>query len=171
MNTPLIKHHHRRHSAAGFSLAECMISIGIASSALLGVVGLLAGTLTGMRETRMESASGLIMRQLLAEARDLAQTRVEQTGGAGNQNLEIVVVYDEAMRILEHSVQNPAALSTHTTGSSDQRAFWMGRVIRDPLPLAVDPLMDRLVITVEAPAGQPPESRKVRQYASLVPKS
>jgi type II secretory pathway pseudopilin PulG len=160
----------KRFNARGFSLAESLISIGIASSVLLAVVGLLAGTISGARDSRQETVAGMIAGQISNEMRQWSDAG--RSIGAANHASEIVVVLDDAMQILQHSVRpsDRGVVSDYAGGSRDLRAAWIARAQRVALPASQDPLMDQMVVTVESPASAPRISRKVSRYVSLVPK-
>lgn len=146
---------------AGFSLAESLISVGIASSALLAVIGLLAGTLGGARETRSETVAGMVARQMLAEARD------DMSGSpAPVLPLARVLLLDSAMQTLARSREDAGLTGTFKSGSMDPQAAYLAR--SEVEPSSTQPGMLELRITVESPASAPEGKRKVHRYVSLV---
>jgi type II secretory pathway pseudopilin PulG len=146
---------------SGFSLAESIISVGIASSVLLAVIGMLAGTLGGARETRTETVAGMVTRQMLAEAReDLLQVP------APALPLTQVVLLDRAMQTLSRSRENAQLAETFLGGSPDLRAAYF---VRSELTESMKHSgMKELSVTVEAPASVPAGKRKVHRYVSLL---
>lgn len=150
-----------RFRPAGFSLAESIISVGVASSVLLAVIGMLAGTLGGARETRTETVAGIVTRQMLAEARDDMSAISPPVLPHVN-----VLLLDSAMQTLAHSRDNAGLNGDFKIGASDLRAaFWA----RSEVMLSVNhPGMLELQVTVEAPASAPEGKRKVHHYVSLI---
>ena len=57
--------------APGFTLAECMLSVAITATSLLAVVGMLMGTLDAAQDSKEETVSGVLIRQLAGELREL----------------------------------------------------------------------------------------------------
>ncbi len=150
----------KRFRRAGFSLAESVISVGIASSALLAVVGLLAGTLGGAQDTRVETAAGMLARQMAVEARD-DMTR----SPAPSLPLVNILLLDSAMQTLERSRENSGLSGTFQAGSPNLRAAYFAR---SEVELSLtQPGMLEVRITVEAPAAAPEGKRKVHRYVTL----
>jgi type II secretory pathway pseudopilin PulG len=147
---------------AGFSLAESIISIGIASTVLLSVVGLLAGTLGGAQDTKTETVAGMVARRMMAEARHEVQTLGAGTGGSEAR----LLVLDGAMQPLASSQQGGVSEGDFQNGLNDQRATFLARASR--VPSVRQPGMLDLVITVETPAAAPRGERKVFRYVSLL---
>jgi hypothetical protein len=152
-----------RRKRSAFTLAECILSIGITSTALLGVVGMLAGTLDGARDARVETLSGMMVRQLAGEMRELVADE-----GAINQQTEVTVLLDQAMQVLGHSRQGGAVESWYQSGAAAIEASAFARLVWQADP--TDPLMNHVVIQVETPASLPAGLRKVVRYAALSPK-
>lgn len=152
-----------RHTPKGFTLTECLLSVTITATALLSVIGMLMGTLGGARDARAETVSGLLVRQLAGEARELAPPSEDEP------QKEVIVLLDQAMQVIGHSRVNEGQLKArYDMGTSDQAAavFASMRRVRDEKDL----LMDRILISVETPASAPVGQRKVLQYATLAPK-
>lgn len=151
----------KRLRRAGFSLAESVISVGIASSALLTIIGLMAGTLGGARETRTETVAGMLARQMAAEARDdLARVP------APSLPLVNILLLDSAMQTLERSREKAGLTGTFQSGSQDLRAAYLARSQVEPS--TTQPGMMEVRITVEAPASAPEGKRNVHRYVTLV---
>ena len=142
-------------------MAESIISVGIASSVLLAVIGMLAGTLSGARDTRTETVAGMITRQMMAEAReDMSRTPLP---ALPHVNL---LLLDSAMQTIARSRDSRGLTGDFKGGSNDLKAsvFARSEVIQ-----SVDhPGMYELQVTVEAPASAPEGKRKVHRYASLL---
>lgn len=148
----------------GFTMTECLLSITITSTALLAVIGMLMGTLEGARDSRSETVAGPLVRQLAGEARELAGATE-----AGAPPQEVVVLLDQAMQVMGHSRMSGArVLEQYAAGASGAEAGWFAKMRK--VPDERDALMDRIVITVESPAGAPQGQRKVLHYATLAPK-
>ena len=154
--------HSQRRGSAGFSLAESIISIGIASSVLLAVVGLLAGSLGGARDTKTETVAGMVARRLMAEARhDVNANPAVATGEVTN-----LLLLDDAMQPLATSRAGGLSEGDYETGSADPRAVYVARSAR--MPSVRQPGMLDLEIRVETPASAPRGQRKVFRYVSLL---
>jgi uncharacterized protein (TIGR02598 family) len=147
---------------AGFSLAESIISIGIASTVLLSVVGLLAGTLGGARDTKTETVAGMVARRLMAEARH----EVHQAVGTVVVPSANLLVLDGAMQPLASSQQGGVSEGDFERGVNDPKAQFLARASR--VQSVRQPGMLDLVITVETPAAAPKGQRKVFRYVSLL---
>lgn len=173
-NSPAAKKLRRRASAQGFSLAEAILSVAITSSSLLAVIGMLTGTLGVARESKEETVSGVLLRQLAGEIKDLqAQADSLPTQPpAGNSNQAkqpVIVLVDESMKILEHSrFGSEGVMAKYQSGTSAKSASAFARIDRMTDPQ--NPLMDRVLIRVESPASAPASGRSVRSYAALSPK-
>jgi type II secretory pathway pseudopilin PulG len=151
----------RGFRTAGFSLVESIISVGIASSVLLAVIGMLAGTLGGARETRTETVAGMVTRQMLAEAREDAG----QTPGLALPMVQVVLL-DRAMQTLTRSREDAGLVEKFKGGTDDLRAAYFAR---SEVSLSDEhPGMYELLVTVEAPAAAPEGKRKVHRYVSLI---
>lgn len=156
--------HRSRRSRQGFSLVECILSVAITATSLLGVIGMLTGTLVVARDSKEETISGVLIRQLAGEMRD-----IQPAAEPGAQSQPLVVLLDESMRILKHSsTPGDNVLPMYASGTGLSGATYFARV--DRVPDTQDALMDRVVIRVESPASAPASGRVVRQYAALVPK-
>ncbi|WP_146848423.1 type IV pilus modification PilV family protein [Brevifollis gellanilyticus] len=155
---------HSRRCQQGFSLVECILSIAITATSLLGIIGMLAGSLSMAKDSKEVTISGVLIRQLAGELRDLPRP-----AEPGAQAQPLVVLLDESMRILKHSsVPADNVLAMYDSGTSLPSATYFARVDRVVDPN--DPLMDSVVIRVESPASGPAGGRTVRRYASLIPK-
>ncbi len=148
-----------RGHARGFSLAECLLAVSITATSLLGVIAMLAGAMSSARDSRMQTVSGMLVRQLAGEARELA--REETTG-------DVVVLYDSAMQMMEHSRRDGSVRARYETGSSASEAATFVRLQREND--RDNPLLERVMITVETPAAAPAGERKVLRYATLAAK-
>jgi len=147
---------------AGFSLAESIISIGIASTVLLSVVGLLAGTLGGAQDTKWETVAGMVARRMMAEARHEVQT----LGAGAEMPAANLLVLDGAMQPLASSQQGGVSEEDFESGWKDPRASFLARASR--VASVRQPGMLELVITVETPAAAPKGERKIFRYVSLL---
>ncbi|MES2597743.1 MAG: hypothetical protein V4662_20525 [Verrucomicrobiota bacterium] len=155
---------HSRRSLQGFSLVECIFSVAITATCLLGIIGMLAGSLTIAKDSKETTISGVLIRQLAGEIRDLPRPTE-----AGAQAQPLVMLLDESMRILKHSsVPAQNTLAMYDSGAKLPGATYFARADRVVDP--ADPLMDRIIIRVESPASGPAAARSVRQYAALIPK-
>ncbi len=146
---------------SGFSLVESILSVGIASSALLAVIGLLAGTLGGARETRNETVAGMLARQMLAEARD----EVQRSTAPVLPQVSVLLV-DSAMQPVAHSRTDGGVTGTFKSGSPNLRAAYFAR--SEVVQSVKQPGMLEAQITVEAPASAPEGKRHVHRYVSLI---
>jgi uncharacterized protein (TIGR02598 family) len=147
-----------RRKAGGFSLTECLLAVSIAATALLGVVGMLAGAMDSARDSRLRTSAALLARQLAGEA---GQMETGAEGGAG----QILVVFDSAMQLTKHSLLDGDVQAIYNSGSQDNTDAWFARVERRRAP--DNPLLDRVLITVEAPASAPAGQRKAVRYATV----
>jgi Tfp pilus assembly protein PilV len=145
----------------GFSLAESMISVGIVSSVLLAVVGMLAGTLGGAQDTKMETVAAMVVRQMAAEAR----ADVERVASPDLPLVNVLMV-DGAMQTMAHSRVDAGLIETFQTGSEDLRAMYFARSKVTPSEWVRG--MFELHVTVESPASAMEGKRKVRRYVSLI---
>jgi Tfp pilus assembly protein PilV len=157
MKTPL----HLRFRPTGFSLAESIISVGVASSVLLAVIGMLAGTLGGARDTRSETVAGIVTRQMLAEARDDMAALPPPALPHVN-----VLLMDSAMQTLARSRDNSSLTGDFRAGANDLRAAFFAR--SEVMQSINHPGMFELQVSVEAPASAPEGKRKVHRYVSLI---
>lgn len=152
-----------KSSQRGFTLTECLLSVTITATALLSVIGLLVGALGSARDSRLQTASGMLVRQLAGEARELMQMQPETAPR------EVIVLLDHAMQVLGHSRDSGGSLdSEYRAGSSHPLAASFGRLVRTED--AADPLLERVLITVETPASAPADQRKVFHYATCAAK-
>lgn len=156
-------------AAGGFSLVETILAMGITSTALLAVLGLLSTTLGGARDSRTETAAGMLVRRAVAEARALPAIVSEASGEVEAE----ITLLDEALQPLLSTRQDPAqARAVYKDGSRDLRAAHIVQLRRMPLPDPADPLQTvpgvaRYVITVESPANAPEGRRRVHRYVTL----
>jgi hypothetical protein len=142
-------------------LAESIISVGVASSVLLAVIGMLAGTLGGARDTRSETVAGMVTRQMMAEARDdMAQIPLPTLPHVN------ILLLDSAMQTMARSRDNPGLTGDFKGGSSDLSAAFFAR--SEVIQSVNHPGMYELQVTVEAPASAPEGKRKSHRYASLI---
>lgn len=147
--------------SAGFGLAECMISIAISGSALLAVIGLLAGGLGSASDAKTETMAGMLSRRLVLEARqELA------VGPILVLPLTRYFVWDSAMQTMESSLKTGGGESEYKTGSSKLAAALVGRYqLTQSLEL---PGMLHVEILIETPAAAPAGQRKVHRYETII---
>ena len=158
---PTRSHKSTRLSRKGFTLTECLLSVAITSTALLSVIGLLLGALGEARDSRSMTASGMLVRQLAGEARELTQDP--------NAPREVIVLVDSALQVIGHSRRSDGGLSSeYRAGSSDPNAASFARLQRQND--GANPLLERVLITVETPASAPANERRVFQYATVASK-
>ncbi len=151
-------------SRRGFTLTECLLSVTITATALLSVIGLLAGALGEARDSRLQTASGMMVRQLAGEARELMRVEPGSTSPR-----EVIVLLDGAMQMLGHSREASGNLNAeYRSGSSHPVAASFARLLR--VDDANDPMLERVLITMETPAAAPAHQRKVFHYATLAAK-
>ncbi len=148
-------------SASGFSLAECLLAVSITATSLLGVIAMLAGAMSSARDSRMQTVSGMLVRQLAGEVRELARDGAEAPR-------DLVVLYDSAMQMMGHSRRDGSVRARYQTGSDEPAAATFVRLQREDD--RNDPLLERVMITVETPAAAPAGQRKVLRYATLAAK-
>jgi type II secretory pathway pseudopilin PulG len=145
----------------GFTLTESLLSVAITATALLSVIGLLIGALSEARDSRAMTIAGMLVRQLAGEARELAADPAAP--------LEVIVLVDSALQVMKHSRETGGGLNgEYQTGSSDPAASSFARMVRE-----VDvsnPLVERIMITVETPASAPAQQRRVFHYATVAAK-
>ncbi|MBB5038354.1 hypothetical protein [Prosthecobacter dejongeii] len=151
-------------SSMGFSLVECILSVAITVTSLLTVIGMLMGTLGVASDSKQETTTGVLIRQLAGEIKDMTPPAKPE-----DEPEPLIVLVDETMKILEHSrFNNSNVKESYNTGSQLASAASFARIDRVPDP--ENTLMDRIVIRVESPASAPAENRQVRKYAALCPK-
>lgn len=148
-------------SNAGFSLAECMMSIAISGSALLAVIGLLAGGLGNARDAKTETVAGILSRRMIEEAREELKS-----GTVTAQVLDRYFVWDSAMQTLDSSLRTGGGEAEFKTGSAKVAAFMVGRY-RLTRSLT-NPGMMHVEMLIETPAAAPAGQRKVHRYESLI---
>ncbi len=147
--------------SAGFSLAECLLSVAITATALLAVIGMLIGALGEARDSRTMTVSGMLVRQLAGEARELMQE--------ANSPREVIVLVDSALQVIGHSRSiGDSVGSDYKSGTANPSAFSFARLQRNDDP--TNPLLERIMITVETPASAPVDQRKVFHYATVASK-
>lgn len=142
-------------SFRGFSLAETLLALAVASSAVMGVIGLLAGTLNTALECRRQTAAGLLAQRLAA------------TWQADSTSPEILLV-DQALQPLLSRHENAAATETaYAQGTLLPSAAHFARM--DLLPAKTDKEISaaRLWIRIETPASAPANRRHVQSYVTL----
>lgn len=145
----------------GFTLTESLLSVAITATALLSVIGLLIGALSEARDSRAMTISGMLVRQLAGEARELAEDPYAPR--------EVIVLVDSALQVIDHSRENGTSLSgVYLMGSTDPTASSFARLVREND--AENPLLERVVITVETPASAPADQRRVFHYATVASK-
>lgn len=157
------------HQAAGFSLVETLLAMGITSTALLTVLGLLSTTLGGARDTRTETAAGILARRIVAEAQALPPI----VGEATQEPQPEYLLVDSSMQPILTTRQDTAqAAAAYKSGSPLLEASYIAQLRRLPLkdpadPLSIVPGISRYVITVESPANAPEGRRRVHRYVTL----
>ncbi|MES2507300.1 MAG: hypothetical protein V4599_11380 [Verrucomicrobiota bacterium] len=162
--SPAANRTHRRPSFKGFSLVECILSVAVTATSLLAIIGMLMGTLGVAKDSKEETTSGVLLRQLAGEIREMqAPTQPDA------EPQPVILLMDESMKILEHSrFEGTSVREMYDSGASQASAASFARIDRVPDP--ADPLMDRIIIRVESPAAAPAAIRTVRRYAALSPK-
>lgn len=141
-------------SNRGFSLAETLLALAVASSAAMAVIGLLAGALNTALECRRQTAAGLLAQQLT-------------TDWTGDSPFEILLVDQALQPLLRHSDQAEAIESAYRNGSHLPSAAHFARIDRLPSPSPAEMAAGRLRICIESPAGAPAGRRQVRTYVTL----
>ncbi len=151
----------RLASHKGFTLAESLLSVAITATALLTVIGLLIGALSEARDSRTMTISGMLVRQLAGEARELSSDPTAPR--------EVIVLVDSALQVIGHSRDGAGGLaSEYQSGSADPVASSFARMVREDD--ANNPLLERVMITVETPASAPANQRRVFHYATVASK-
>lgn len=154
----------RRAVESGIGLTECILSVGITATSLLAVIGMLMGTLKVASETREETSTGVLIRQLVGEIKDLPAVTSEV------EAQPMILLVDSSLKVLEHSLapNGSGITDVYESGSKDLTAASFARIDRVPDP--ANPRLDRIVIRVESPASAPAAGRTVREYAALSPR-
>lgn len=134
----------------GFSLAETLLALAVASSAAVAVIGLLAGALNTSLECRRQTAAGLLAQQL-----------------ATDSSFDILLVDQALQPLLRHRDQTEATMTAYTQGSPLPTAAHFARIDRLPSPVPAETATERLRIRVESPASAPAGRRQVRTYVTL----
>lgn len=138
----------------GFSLAETLLALAVASSAALAVIGLLAGALNTALECRRQTAAGLLAQQLA-------------TDGIRNSTFELLLVDPALQPLLSRRDQAEVLLAAYANGSSLPSAAHFARIDRLPSPATAGTTAERLRICIESPASAPAGRRQVRTYVTL----
>lgn len=157
---------------SGFSLAETVISVGVTSSVLMAVLGLLSTNLTGARDTRVETAAGILVRRLAAEAMVTHQPTLHEDGEIEGEeqadDTPHIILVSQSLETIASTMQPDLPIEPlYQSGADQPEAAFFGTVERQPWP--TDPTLSRLVITVESPASAPAGSRKLNRYVTLAP--
>lgn len=156
-------------ASTGFSLVETLLAMGITSTALLTVLGLLSTTLGGARDSRNETAAGILARRIVAEAKALPAI----TGEASADIQPEYLLVDSSMQPLLTTRQDAAqAAAAYKNGSPLLEASYIAQLRRIPLQDPADPVnevpgISRYIITVESPANAPQGRRRVHRYVTL----
>lgn len=160
----LLKQNMRQAREAGIGLTECILSVGITATSLLAVIGMLMGTLKVASETREETSTGVLIRQLVGEIKDLP------VAAADMEAKPMILLVDDSLKVLEHSLSPNGGdiAGVYESGSQNLAATSFARIDRVPDP--ANPRLDRIVIRVETPASAPAAGRTVREYAALSPR-
>jgi uncharacterized protein (TIGR02598 family) len=150
-----------KSKSKGFTLTECMLSVAITATGLLTVIGLLVGVLSESRDSRAMTISGMLVRQLAGEAREIMREN--------NPPREVILLVDNALQVIGHSRQSDGALNgAYSSGSLDPAASSFARLSRQDD--RDNPLLEKITITVETPASAPAGQRRVFHYATLAAK-
>lgn len=139
----------------GFSLAETLLALAVASSAVVTVIGLLAGALNTALDCRRQNAAGL-----------LAQ-RLATTWPAGSSSPEILLVDQALQPLLSRREQAEVTEAAYANGCLLPAAAHFARIDLLPPAAAQPPGAARLRIRVESPANAPAGRRQVHTYVTL----
>ncbi len=142
-------------SRRAFSLAETLIALAVASSAVVAVIGLLATALNTALECRRQTAAGLLAQRLVTAV---------QTGLPCPE----ILLVDQALQPLLSWHENAEATeAAYTEGSPLPAAAHFARIDRLPPTAARQSDADLLRIRIESPANAPAGRRQVQTYVTL----
>lgn len=139
-------------SCRAFSLAETLLALAVASSALVAVIGLLAGALNTALDCRRQTAAGLLAQRLATQWPEASE----------------ILLVDQALQPLLSKRENTGEVeAAYTEGSALPAAAHFARVDRLPPSAASQPGAARLQIRIESPASAPAGRRHVQTYVTL----
>jgi len=141
-------------TSRGFSLAETLLALAVASSAVVAVIGLLAGALNTALECRRQTAAGLLAQRLATE-------------GIRDATFELLLVDPALQPLLRRRDQAEATEAAYAHGSPLPTAAHFARIDRLPSPAPAEKAAERLRIRIESPASAPAGRRQVRTYVTL----
>lgn len=139
-------------SRRGFSLAETLLALAVASSAAVAVIGLLAGALNTALDCRRQTAAGLLAQRLATDWRP-------------DSTDEILLVDPSLQPLLSRSEQAAETEAAYAGGSPLPAAAHFARIERLPPATERGPL--RLRLRIESPASAPAGRRRVQTYVTL----
>ncbi len=142
-------------SNRGFSLAETLLALAVASSAVLAVIGLLAGALKTALDCRCQTAAGLLAQRLATDWQ------------SDSSSPGILLVDQTLQPLLSLLDQAEATEAAYANGSALPTAAHFARIDRLPPTASPQPGAARLRIRVESPASAPAGRRQVRSYVTL----
>lgn len=142
-------------SKRGFSLMETLVALAVASSAVLAVIGLLAGALNTALDCRCQTAAGLLAQQLT-------------TDWPSDSSSPGILLVDQTLQpLLNLREQTEATEAAYANGSLLPTAAHFARIDRLPPAASPQPGAPRLRIRVESPASAPAGRRQVHTYVTL----
>lgn len=142
-------------SPRGFSLAETLLALAVASSAMMAVIGLLAGALNTSLDCRRQTAAGLLAQRLATD------------WPAGSSSPGILLVDQALQPLLSQQEQGEAAEAAYADGSRLPAAAHFARIDQLPPATGPQPGAARLRIRVESPASAPAGRRRIHTYVTL----
>lgn len=141
-------------SHRGFSLAETLLALAVASSAAVTVIGLLAGALNTALDCRRQTAAGLLAQRLVTDCRR-------------DTPVEILLVDPSLQPLLSRRQQTEATEAAYLNGSPLPSAAYFARLDRLPSSAPGETGAARLRIRIECPASAPAGRRQVHTYVTL----
>ena len=138
-----------------FSLAETLLALAVAATALVAVIGLLAGTLRTSLECRHQTAAGLLAQRLAEEFQAVARAP------------EILLVNHSLQPLLSRSDHAETAETVYLAGSPLPAAAYFARIDILPAKDGEATSAPRLLIRIESPAAAPAPQRHVQSYVTL----
>lgn len=135
----------------GFSLAETLIALAVASGAVVTVIGLLAGALNTALECRHQSAAAQLAWRLAVDRDSSASPHI--------------LLVDLSLQPLPGTREQLEA--AYHQGSPLPSAAYFARMDRLPPPQSPGCQANRLRIRIESPASAPAGRRHVRTYVTL----
>ncbi len=145
--------HARGH---GFSLVETLLTLSVASSAVMAVIGLLAISLSLGQQCRTQTAAGQLAQRLAMAWR----TEVQPPH---------LLLVDQSLNALLPPEAADKTQAAYDTGSLHPAAAYFASISAQPAPAGETNGAIRLLIRVESPASAPAGRRKVHHYVTLAP--